>query len=519
MKTILLGEEEAWRINKLMSANDPKSRRAKSPVHDTKNKLDTLRKKAEALVRKKFGKIKPEAFSDEGIQRLIYQLQTHQIELEIQNEELRLSQLMLKESRQKYSDLYDLAPVGYFTFDINGLILEVNQTGAALLGMERLRLIKKPLTVFLSKDSQDMFFFHRKRIRETGELHTCELQLRKPKGTEVFVELRSVPTEGKRILTAMSEITERRKTDDEIIRYRESLEQMVRERTSALVASNEELEMEIVGRKRLEEKLKESEAYFRAMVENTSDIIMVLNPDATIRFSSSSVRRVLGYKPQELIGKSVFSFIHPEDTPQNLELFLSILNGGTDRHGLARVADKKGNWHTFEGMGTSLLDNPHVSGVILNAWDITAWNSAQEQLRQLTLHLISVREDERARIAREIHDELGQLLTALKLEISIISKKLRKDQEILQLKATSISQAIDDMIKTVRRISSGLRPDVLDNLGLEDAVRQEALEFQRRTGIHSSVSVEIRKEALSEHVSINVYRILQEAMTNVARHA
>jgi PAS domain-containing protein len=107
--------------------------------------------------------------------RLLHELQVHQIELEMQNDELRRAQQELEASRVKYFDLYDLAPVGYFTVSEEGLILEANLRGADLLGVGRNRLTKQPLTRYIVPEDQDVYYLHRKRLLETGVRQVCEL--------------------------------------------------------------------------------------------------------------------------------------------------------------------------------------------------------------------------------------------------------------------------------------------------------------------------------------------------------
>ncbi len=142
-----------------------------------------------------------------------------------------------------------------------------------------------------------------------------------------------------------------------------------------------------------------------------------------------------------------------------------------------------------------------------------------EQLRALAARLQSVREEERIWIAREIHDELGQALTALKIDLSWLESKLPRDQKPLLDKTKSISKLVDNTIRSLRRIASELRPGVLDNLGLAAAIEWQAQEFQTRTGITCRCWLNLDDSGLSKEQSTAIFRIFQEALTNVARHA
>ena len=115
--------------------------------------------------------------SPREIRRLLHELQVHQLELEMQNEELRRAQGELEAARARYFDLFDLAPVGYFTVSEEGLILEANLTGAGLLGVERRELIKKPLTRFILPEDQDIYYRHRKQLFETGAPQVYDLRV------------------------------------------------------------------------------------------------------------------------------------------------------------------------------------------------------------------------------------------------------------------------------------------------------------------------------------------------------
>ena len=142
-----------------------------------------------------------------------------------------------------------------------------------------------------------------------------------------------------------------------------------------------------------------------------------------------------------------------------------------------------------------------------------------EQLRSLASHLQTIREEERTSIAREIHDELGQVLTVLKIQISLLSNKLRDDQQYLKDKITLVSCVIDSTVESVQRISSKLRPGILDDLGLIPALEWQAQDFQKSAGIICEYILPKKDIILEPEKSTAIFRIFQEALTNVARHA
>jgi signal transduction histidine kinase len=142
-----------------------------------------------------------------------------------------------------------------------------------------------------------------------------------------------------------------------------------------------------------------------------------------------------------------------------------------------------------------------------------------DQLRALSNYLQYVREEERTRIAREVHDELGQALTGLKLDLSWLATKLARNREPVQEKVKTMTEHIDETIQTVRRIATELRPGILDSLGLIAALEWQANEFQSRTGIPCVVTTTVADTLWDQQFSTGVFRIFQETLTNVIRHA
>ncbi len=194
-------------------------------------KSSGLRKRAEEALQGKTEEFLELSAGD--ARSLIHELQVHQIELEMQNEELRRAQNELEESRDRYSDLYDFAPVGYFSFDRNGLIMEVNLTGVKKLKAERNFLIKKPFSLFISSRSKDVFYLHLRQVFSTGVRQTCELKLVDKKGVQFDALLDSLSVQGDgHCRTAISDITERKKADEAIrnvLAYTESIVDTIRE--------------------------------------------------------------------------------------------------------------------------------------------------------------------------------------------------------------------------------------------------------------------------------------------------
>ncbi|MDQ7825971.1 MAG: histidine kinase dimerization/phosphoacceptor domain -containing protein [Candidatus Eremiobacteraeota bacterium] len=185
-------------------------------------KKKSLRQRAEEVLMSRVPA--PGELPEEEIKRLIYDLQVHQVELEMQNEELRRAQHELEESRTRYFDLYDFAPVGYFTLKEEGVITEVNLCGAKILGIERAYLVGKPFAVFLAPASQNAFHRHIKSIRSGVKRASCELKLaRRRDGWETWVIMETAAGEGleKECCSALTDISWRKKME-ESLRLREA---------------------------------------------------------------------------------------------------------------------------------------------------------------------------------------------------------------------------------------------------------------------------------------------------------
>ena len=144
--------------------------------------------------------------------------------------------------------------------------------------------------------------------------------------------------------------------------------------------------------------------------------------------------------------------------------------------------------------------------------------NSRDELRQLSVYMENIRENERTNIAREIHDELGQQLTGLKMDVSWISKKIGDDVSVRN-RVNTMLVLIDDTVKTIRRIASDLRPSILDDLGLIAAIKWQSQEFEKRTGIRCKFVSHFKDENLEKSIATGIFRIYQEALTNVARHA
>jgi len=184
--------------------------------------LSDLRKRAEkALQERRPDNLESTELSNEEMHSLIHELQVHQIELEMQNDELRRLQNEIEESRNKYSHLYDFAPIGYFTVKKQGIIEQANLTGATLLGIDRQSLIGKPLTRFIDREDQDTFYLHHLQVLKKNGNHACEIRMMNYDNAPFYAQLESIAVPGEdgdatKLRTAITDITDRKMIDQQL---------------------------------------------------------------------------------------------------------------------------------------------------------------------------------------------------------------------------------------------------------------------------------------------------------------
>ena len=196
------------------------------------------------------------------MKRLVQELEVHQLELEMQNEELRQAQEALESSRNAYAELYDFAPAGYFSFDPQGLVRSVNLPGAQLLGLERQRLLNKPMNLWIADaDGRKLFAKHCADVLRREGDDICEIWLQSSDGEKFLARMRSIakdPVEGTHgvIHTMMADVTEQDQLKTALQKAHDELERKVEDRTRELILANERLVQEIAVRKEVEESLR-----------------------------------------------------------------------------------------------------------------------------------------------------------------------------------------------------------------------------------------------------------------------
>jgi PAS domain S-box-containing protein len=260
---------------------------------------------------------------------------------------------------------------------------------------------------------------------------------------------------------------------------------------------------------------------YRVFVERMNEGAAVLSREHTVLHCNGRFARFLGARLQSIIGSSMLDLVVPDDHPK----LDALLRRGAQRNcrGEVRLKSRRG-----APLSVQLSLNPlrldSTRAICLIASDLSETKRAEqelrdssEHLRNLAAHLLTIREEERARISREVDDELGQSLTAVKMDLAWLAGRLPQTNGPVLERIRASLQLADSIIQSTRRISTELRPAVLD-LGLAAAVEWQVQDFQTRSGIECKVRL-LTEEVVPSNASTAMFRIFQEVLTNVARHA
>jgi len=280
--------------------------------------------------------------------------------------------------------------------------------------------------------------------------------------------------------------------------------------------------IDITERKKVEEALQQSEEKYRTLVEQATDGIFISDKSGKFHIVNSAGSRMSGYTLEELKNMTIYDLVDSEDlktNPFHFEEMMSENGVLTQRE----IRKKDGSAIYIEVNAKFLSDGRFLAFIR----DITDRRKAEEELktsyksiRTLTSHLQNIREEERTHIAREIHDELGQQLTVLKMDISWLKKKIADSAEdIVMQRMNDILELLNETVNSVRRISSDLRPSLLDDLGLVVAVEWQLSEFEKRSGIKTVFTADEIGMEIDRDIATGLFRIFQESLTNAAKHA
>ena len=266
------------------------------------------------------------------------------------------------------------------------------------------------------------------------------------------------------------------------------------------------------------EQIRESEERYRELFENAKDAIYVHDLDGTYIKINRAAEELSGYRREEIVGHKFTEFVAEEHIQYVRESLCAKFGEQDETSYEVDVIAKDGRRVPVEVSSRAIYENGVLVGVQGMARDITERKLAQDALQMFSRQLIEAQEDERRRISRELHDQIGQILTAVKMNLYTV-------QQFCTSKAGSYVkdniEAVDEALRLVRDLSVELRPSVLDDLGLVSAIRWYTDRYSRRTGILVEVKIGLPDPNVrfSRELETACFRIAQEALTNITRHA
>jgi PAS domain S-box-containing protein len=354
---------------------------------------NNLRRQAEEITPRKatLSSGNRETLSLEETFRLLQNLRVQQVELKMQNEELRRVQSELEASRKRYFDLYDLAPVGYVTLGEKGLILEANLTAADMLGIARSAFVNKPLTGFIVHDpeDQDIYYLHCKMLFETGMPQVCEIRMRKHNAPPFWARVESTISHEadnspvcREVITNINE----RKLAELALRESEEKYRMLFEGSAHGI-----LAVDITERKQFEDALRESEKKYRLLADNANDVIFVFDMNLNYTYVSPSAKFLRGYEPEEVMKQKPLESLTPSSLDLALKTLAEVMEIENSEHReirLSRILQlemtrKDGTTVWTEVMFSFIRDeNLRPVNILGVARDITAHKKAEEAVRE-----------------------------------------------------------------------------------------------------------------------------------------
>ena len=281
---------------------------------------------------------------------------------------------------------------------------------------------------------------------------------------------------------------------------------------------------DISERKRAEDALRKSEEYFRAITENASDVIFIVDGRGIITYASPSIKRIVGYSPDELIGKSGFDLILPDDHPRAIEDFgQALLTKGVAIPNSFRVRHKDGHERTFEGVGVNLMDNPAIAGFVMNVRDVTDRQREEEERRNLETKLQRAQKMEAIGLmAGGVAHDLNNMLSAfvslpelILMEIPEENQKLRKEIQMIMNSGQRTAAIVDDLLTITRGVTMAR-----DTLNLNKVVQEYmgSPEFEKLRHFHPGI--EVVTELADDLLPIRGSRIhLMKALMNLVSNA
>jgi PAS domain S-box-containing protein len=330
----------------------------------------------------------------------------------------------------------------------------------------------------------------------------------------------------------MMDIHDRKKDEIELRKHRDHLEELVRARTAELTCTNKQLRLEIeerirdiTSRKQAEEALRRSEAKYRELVQNANSIIIRFDTEGRIKFFNEYAQQFFGYSEEEILGRTLLETILPavRSNGRSIEAEIKDFFLNPEKFKTREVENIRRNgeraWVTWTNR--PILNNEGKAVEFL--WvgvDVTERRQTRRQIRTLTHELIKAQETERYRIARDLHDHIAQDLSSLKIRLQTLFGSQLPEKEEFRNQMENAARLLHRSIEDVRNLAYDLRPPGLDQFGLVRTLFLYCEDFAQTNNLKIDfISAGLDDLNMNQDFQINIYRLIQEALNNVKKHA